>query len=53
MASEPILAEPHGEDRDRMSAAELAIGIAWALWAVLMLFAALDAAEREGFFGWF
>jgi hypothetical protein len=27
---------------ERLSAVEIAIGIAWAVWAVLMLFAVLD-----------
>lgn len=34
-ASEPIQA-------DRISAFEIAIGIAWAVWAVLVLFTVLD-----------
>ncbi|MCI4427736.1 MAG: hypothetical protein JHC40_01070 [Burkholderiales bacterium] len=49
----PIRAESHDKERDRISAAEIALGIAWALWALVMLFTALDTAAREGFFDWF
>lgn len=53
MDSGPIRAESHDEESNRIAEAEIALGIAWVLWAVLMLFAALDTAAREGFLDWF